>query len=243
MDLKDKVAIVTGGAVRLGREISLALAREGVKVVVHFGHSSADADSLVDEIETLGVEASAVEADFLQAADAAHTVVQHAKQRFGHIDFLINNAGIFEPGSLAETTEEQLDRHIAINLKAPLFLTRAFVEHLRAEARAHVVNIGDWRATRIPAGHLAYTLSKSGLVSLTKMLAQELAPNIQVNCICPGAILPPVGVDSSVVEQLSKRNPLGRMGSPADVTQTLIYLLRSDFVTGEVIHVTGGEQL
>ncbi len=243
MDCKNKVVIVTGGATRLGGAMSQALARQGANVVVHYHHGGEAAQAIVRQCHDMGGTGLAVEADFLDPVAAARKVVTRAFDHFGRLDALVNSASIFEAETLAQTTEDIFDRHIAVNLKASVFLCQAFAGLFAADQPGHIVNIADWRATRPIPGHLTYTLTKSGLVALTRLLAQELAPNIQVNCICPGAILLPSGVDSAVADQVSKRNPLGRMGSPRDITETLIYLLRSDFITGEVVHVTGGENL
>lgn len=243
MELQEKVAVVTGGAVRLGRAMSLALAGEGAAVAVHYRSSATAAHELVDEIETAGGQAFSVQADLSHPVAAARTIIAAAIERYGRVDVLVNSAAIFESGRLADTNEDQFDRHIDVNLKGPLYLCQAFAAGVTADRQAHIVNIADWRATRPQPGHLSYTLAKGGLVTLTKVLARELAPNIQVNCICPGAILLPAGADSVMTDQLASRNPLGRMGDPSDVARTLMHLLRSDFITGEVVHVTGGEQL
>lgn len=234
---------MTGGAVRIGRAISLALASEGVKVVVHYNRSQEAAESLIGEIDAAGGTAIGIAADLSKSVDDCRLPVDSAIEHFGRADILINSAAIFHADMLADATEEQFDRHIAVNLKAPLFLCQAFANSVTDGQRAHIVNIADWRATRPPTGHLTYTLTKSGIVTMTKILAQELAPHIQVNCICPGAILPPVGVDDDVLDELSKRNPLGRVGGTDAITNSLLYLLRSDFITGEALHVTGGEEL
>jgi NAD(P)-dependent dehydrogenase (short-subunit alcohol dehydrogenase family) len=243
MNCKDKVIIVTGGATRLGGAMSSALARQGANVVVHYHRGADAAQAIVGECQRAGGTGLAVEADFLDPVAAAKNVVSRAMEHFGRVDGLVNSASIFEPSSLAQTTEDIFDRHMAVNLKASVFMCQAFAGVVESNQRGHIINIADWRATRPIPGHLTYTLTKSGLVSLTRLLAQELAPNIQVNCICPGAILPPAGVDNSEADQLSARNVLGRMGGPREVTETLLYLLQSDFITGEVIHVTGGENL
>ncbi len=243
MELRGKVAIVTGGAVRIGRALSLALAREGIGVCLHYGSSRDAADQTLAEIRALGVDATAVQADLLQARGAAESVVRHAVEHFGRLDILVNSAAIFEPGSLNETTEEQWERHFAINLKAPMFLCREFASWRTAGERGHILNIADWRGERPVPGHLAYTLTKSGIVTLTRILAQELAPDVQVNAIAPGAILPPPGKEDDHLARLARSIPLRRTGSTEELTAAALFLLRSDFLTGEVVHVTGGEHL
>jgi pteridine reductase len=144
---------------------------------------------------------------------------------------------------LSGTTEADWDSHFAINLKAPFFLSQAFAGRVAADQQAHIVNIADWRGLRPDPGSLVYSLTKSGLIAMTKGLALALAPRIQVNAIAPGAILPPPGEDQEYLQDLAQTIPLRHPGSPAEVARTLIYLLESDFVTGEVLYVTGGQHL
>ena len=159
------------------------------------------------------------------------------------MDILVNGAAIFEPGNWDDTTEANWDRHFAINLKSPFFLSQAFAVHVGRERAGHIVNIADWRGVRPGTGHVAYTLTKAALIAMTKSLAQALAPNIQVNAIAPGMILPPPGQDQAYLERWAHKIPAQRVGSPEEVARALIFLLRSDFVTGELILVTGGQHL
>ena len=243
MDLREKTVVVTGGAVRLGKTLALAVAGAGGNVVVHYGRSQAEAEQAVDEIRSLSASAVSVQADLLEPAAAAERIFDVCQKEFGPADVLVNSAAIFESGTLAATTADDWDRHFSINLKAPFLLCRAFAERLPQEKRGHIVNIADWRGTRPLPGHFAYTLTKSGLVSMTKLLAQELAPQVQVNAIAPGAILPPPGAEADYLRRLQEQIPLRRTGSPGDVAEALLFLLGSDFVTGEILHVAGGEQL
>lgn len=241
MELSGAVVIVTGGAVRLGKAMALGVAGAGARVVVHYGHSEDAARRTVAEIESRGGEALAVQADFLDAG-AAGSVVGQAVDRFGRVDVLINSASIYEPVDVAATTESLWDRHLAINLKAPFFLSQAFAAQL-GPRRGHIVNIADWRGARPTASGVAYTLTKAGLITMTQSLAQALAPNVQVNAIAPGVILPPPGQGEDYVQRLLPSIPLRRSGSPADVVEALLYVLRSDFVSGDVLYVTGGQHL
>jgi pteridine reductase len=241
MELSGSVAIVTGGAVRLGRAMALGLARAGARVMVHYGHSADAAHHTVAAIEALGGEAVAVWADLLDAG-VASTIVGRGVERFGRVDVLVNSASIYEPVGVADTTESLWEQHFAINLKAPFFLCQAFAAQL-GERRGHIVNIADWRGARPTASGVAYTLTKAGLIAMTQILAQALAPNVQVNAIAPGVILPPPGEGEEYVQRLLPSIPLRRSGSPADIVEALLYLLRSDYVTGEVLHVTGGQHL
>jgi pteridine reductase len=242
MELEGKTAVVTGGAVRLGKALALALAREGVRLALHYNSSAAPAEETVDQIRALGSDALAVQADLSQPSQAPF-VLQRAADHFGQVDILINSAAVFQSADLAHTTEGLWDRHFAINLKSPFFLCQAFAAHVGKIRRAHIVSIADWRGLRPDTAYLAYSLTKAGVISMTGALALALAPNIQVNAIAPGAILPPPGKDQSYLDQLAQKVPVRRVGSPDEIARTLIYLLTSDFVTGETIFVTGGEHL
>jgi pteridine reductase len=237
------VAVVTGAAVRLGRAIALALAEEGYDLVVHYGHSRDEVEQTAKEIGQLGRNVATVAADLMQPAAAANAIFDTAA-RLGGARLLVNSAAIFENASLCETSEELYDRHLAINLKAPFFLSREFVRRLPGEQHGQIINLADWRAETPPADYLAYTLSKAGIVALTKALALQLAPRIRVNAIAPGAMLPPPG-EPEEPWRMSKlpEIPLARTGSPDDIAAAAVYLARSEFVTGEILHVTGGEHL
>jgi len=241
MELSGAVAIVTGGAVRLGKAMALGLAGAGARVVVHYGHSADAARRTVAEIESLGTEALAVQADLLRP-EAPSAVIGRAVERFGRVDVLVNSAAIYEPVSLPDTTELLWEQHFAINLKAPFFLCQAFAAQLGQE-RGHIVNIADWRGARPTASGVVYTLTKAALIAMTQSLAQALAPNVQVNAIAPGVILPPPGEGDEYVRRLLPSIPLRRRGSPADVVDALLYLLRSDYITGEILNVAGGQHL
>ena len=241
--LAGRVAVVTGAAVRLGRAIALAFAAHWADVIVHYGRSKDEAERAADEIRAFGRRAETVSADLSDPVRAAETIFD-AADRLGGANVLVNSAAIFEDAPLAHTTEDLYDRHLAINLKAPFFLCREFVRRIPTGRRGHIVNLADWRGETPPADYVAYTLSKAGVVALTKSLALQLAPRVQVNAIAPGAMLPPPG---EPIEPWRSRKlpdiPLFRTGSPDDIAAAAVYLLRSEFVTGEVLHVTGGEHL
>ena len=242
-DLRGRVAIVTGGAVRLGRAMAERLAREGMDVCVHYSSSEAEANATVAELQSAGVRATSIQADFRSPSEAAERVVTHAARSLGRVDVLVNSASIFETGTLSDTDADSWDRHLDINLKTPALLCRAFAGRDASRAGRQIVNILDWRAERPTTGHLAYTVSKSGLASLTRILAQELAPNVRVNAIAPGAILPGPGDSAEDFAAIGRQTPMQRTGTPDDIADALVFLLRSEFVTGEILHVTGGQQL
>lgn len=249
MNLQGKTAVVTGAAVRLGRACALALAEAGCHLCLHYRSSAEEAEATARQVADFGGQACTVQADFSEPETAAKTVISAARTLPGEVAVLVNSAALFEPGSLVSTTASQWRRHFAVNLETPVFLCREFVRQQPAGAEGHIVNIADWRGTHPVPGHLAYTLTKSALVALTRLLAQELAPAVRVNAIAPGAILPPAEGNPgdgrgnhATFQQLARQIPLRQTGKPADVTETLLFLLRSDFITGEVIHITGGQQ-
>jgi pteridine reductase len=242
MELNSRTAIVTGGAVRLGKAMAMALGVRGVRVAVHYNQSVGPALEVVQQIAAAGGAAIAVQADFTQPRQAP-VVLERAAAQWGPIDILVNSAAIFEPGNWDDTTEENWDRHFDVNLKSPFFLTQAFARHVGRERRAHIVNIADWRGVRPGADHVAYTLTKAALIAMTRSMALALGPNIQVNAIAPGLILPPPGRGPEYLERRAACIPAQRPGSVAEIVKALLFLLESDFVTGELLYVTGGEHL
>jgi pteridine reductase len=236
-----RVALVTGGAVRVGRAISSALAEDGYRLVVHYNSSSGPADELVDEIRGRGGEAVAIGAD-LADADAVRRLAVEAVDAFGGIDLLVNNASVFPPERLEETDEALWDHTIAVNLRAPFFLIRHLAQTLR-ERRGVVINMADLAGIQTWAAYAAHGISKAGVVHLTRVAARSLAPEVRVNGIAPGTVLPPESMSDDEIRALAQRAPLKRNGSPDDVVRALRYLLTADFVTGETLVVDGGRLL
>jgi len=240
MDLEGKVALVTGGARRLGRAFVLALAQTGMDVVVHYGHAQQAARETVTLAQELGVRAVALQAD-LQDTDAVHRLVDQAVESLGPPHVLVNNAAIFEPGTLQDTTLDNWSRHFRVNLRAPFLLMQRFAAVTPGKGK--IVNITDWRALYPGRRYLAYTLTKAALITLTQIAARELAPRIQVNALALGAVLPPPDEDERYLERLVQRFPAQRPARIAEVTDALLFLLRNDYVTGEVLLVDGGAHL
>jgi glucose 1-dehydrogenase len=235
--------MITGAAVRIGREIALGLAADGYRVAVHYNSSAAEAAQTVQEIRQAGGVAESFQGDLSDPASTAEALCAAVSEKFGTLDVLINNASLFEAGTLLEATTDQWHRQFTVNLQAPFFLCRSFTARLPQDRRGHIINICDWRGERHPPGNDIYTLTKSGLTGMTQMLARELAPRIQVNGIHPGAILAPPDGDEDHDRRAVETIPLNRTGSPQDIVRAVQYLLRSPFVTGELLNVTGGEHL
>jgi glucose 1-dehydrogenase len=241
--LKGKVAIVTGGAVRVGRAITLALADTGCDVFVHYGRSAGSAEETCAEAARSGVKVAAHSAD-LGDPDAVLGIVPAAIKQFGRIDILVNSAAIFPDEGLMETTPDSWDEQFGVNLRAPFFLCQTFASALGAGREGSIINILDARIFRPGGDHLAYRLTKSALAAMTEGLARELAPQIRVNAVALGAILPPPGEDEQYLEKIARdRVPLRRFGSPDLVAANVVHLLEQTFVTGVTIRLDGGEFL
>ncbi len=236
MSLKGKTAFITGAAKRLGRAVALALAGQGCNVVVHFNRSGRDAEALCDEIRQAGVSVWPVQCDFAKPAEV-ETLFPTALAQAGAIDILINNASVFHEDTLQQASGQSIGDNLQIHAVAPLVLARALA---RQERPGHIINMLDTRVTVYDRLHVSYHISKRVLLSLTRMLALELAPGIAVNAVAPGLILPPEGKDESYLESLASSNPLHRHGDPSDVVEAILFLLRSRFITGQVIYVDGG---
>lgn len=234
--LTGKTALVTGAAKRIGRAIALALAQQNAKVVVHYNRSEEAAAALCEQVEGMGSSAWMAKAD-LTDPDETSSLFHRAIAEAGPIDMLINNASIFDQETLWETTEASLQRNLQIHAMAPLVLARDMAKQERA---GHIVNLLDARATVYDRRHASYHLSKRMLMTLTRMLALELAPNIAVNAVAPGLIIPPAGQDESYLKRYAHCNPLNRHGSAGQVADAVLFLLASRFVTGQVIYVDGG---
>lgn len=241
--LSGKVAVVTGGAVRVGRAISLALAQAGCNVLIHYGQSAGPAAETVSAVSAHGVTAHAFSAD-LSRHEETLAVIPAAVEAFGRVDILVNNAAVFEEGGLEETTFAQWEREMAINLRAPFFLSQAFARQLPEGQPGQIINIADARVLRAGSDHLAYRLTKAALVTMTKALALDLAPHIRVNAVALGAILPPPGADESYLQALAEeRIPLRQPGNAELVAANVLHLLQQPFLTGVVLPLDGGEFL
>jgi len=234
--LSGKTALITGAAKRIGRAMALALAQNGARIVVHHNHSEEEAAALCKEIEGIGVSAWPVKGD-LGDPSQAEAVFKEAAGRAGPVDILINNASIFEQDTIWDVTDESLCRNMRIHTTAALILSRNLAKQKRP---GHIINVLDTRVVTYDKAHVSYHISKRALLTLTRILALELAPNIAVNAVAPGLILPSAGQDESYLEKLAPTTPLQRHGSPADVVDAVLFLLRSRFITGQIIYVDGG---
>ena len=243
MDIKGSAALVTGGAVRIGRAIVEALAERGCTVLVHYSRSRVEAEVLVRAVRARGGTAHALRGNLERPAACAKLIAQ-AQSRDARLNILINNAAVFHKESLAEMTAASLQREFQINLFAPMLLTQAFAAAVaRRHVPGHVVNIVDRRVATHEAGCIPYLLSKKALADFTRSAALELAPAIAVNAIAPGAVLPPPGKGAAAIRELAGRAPLRHRCQPRDVARAVAFLLESEGITGQTIFVDSGQHL
>lgn len=240
---RGKNALVTGASKRLGRETSLALARHGANLAIHYNSSEETARSLAAEIRSMGVDAVIVQAD-LYDSEAVDRLFSEAWNGMGGIDFLVNNASIFPSGRLEEMQLADLHRNLQVNAWAPFLLIRRFWRRLKGtDARGAVVNLLDTRLVGGDLVHAAYHLSKATLKELTTLTALEFSPELRVNGVAPGAVLPPEDKGEDYLATLTSRLPLRERGYPGDIADATLYLLGATFVTGQVIFVDGGRHI
>ncbi len=242
--LKGKVAVVTGGAIRIGRALTLALAAAGCHVFIHYWQSSDAAKQTELDAQRYGVEAYTHQAD-LRDSHATQLLIPTAIQQFGQVDILINNAAIFPDQDQFLVIDEQLwDEIITLNLKTPFILSQHFAKQIQPNQFGKIINILDARVRQSNPNHFVYQLTKKGLWQMTEMLALELAPKIAVNGVALGAMLPPSDKDTTYLTNLVDHQvPLQRAGTPQIAAENVLHLLTQDFLTGTIISVDGGQFL
>ena len=236
------VAVVTGAARRIGRVIALDLAAQGWAVAVHCHRSEADANETVDEIRHRGGAAARITADLADERQL-HTIISGATRELGPVTCLINNASIFEDDHIATVTADSLDRHLAINMRAPLFLTQAFAAQLPDGEKGNVINVIDQRVWNLTPYFTSYSLSKSGLWSLTQISAMALAPDIRVNAIGPGPTFPSPRQSPEQFERQWSNVPLGEAVPPEQIGEAVRFILAASSMTGQMIALDGGQHL
>lgn len=242
MELTGQTALITGAAARIGACLALGLAERGVDIALHCHRSSQAAHALAQRLRQLGRRVMVLTGDLADGHQAAALPASVAAA-MGPATLLINNAAIFEAGSVASTDQNQWQRHLAINLTAPFLLLQGFARQLPPEQKGKVINLLDQRLAHPRPGHLAYTVAKSGLLTLTTLAALELAPRILVNAIAPGPILPSNPQDEAGFHKIAAATPAGRAGQPEDILAACLFLLQQDYINGQIIHVDGGQHL
>jgi pteridine reductase len=239
--LPGRVALVTGAAKRLGRTVALRIAAKGADVAVHYGESAAEARELVSEIEKLGRRSAAFSAE-LTSVPAIQKLVANVAAHFGHLDILVNSAANFLETKFGSTTEQSWDASLDTNLKAPFFCSQAAAPHLAKSGRGAIVNFADiggilgWRE------FLPHSLSKAGIILMTRVLAKELAPAVRVNAIAPGTITMP-GDPPEWQRDFIRLAPLRRSGRPEEIADAVLFLLTAEFLTGQTLILDGGRTL
>lgn len=246
VDLTDQVALVTGGAIRIGKAIALELARQGANILVHYGTSADAATETVREIKSLGVSAFAVQADLSQQS-GVETIFAALREHFGKLHILVNSAANFQQRELLEVSLEEWQETLAINLTAPFLCTQAAVALMRENEPSGgvIINILDKGALHPWPKYAHHSISKAGLWMLTEVSAASLGPDIRVNAVLPGPVMKPAGASMTDEEwaKVGKRTPLGRTGSPEDVARAVAYLAREDYINGAILPVNGGEHV
>jgi pteridine reductase len=242
MDLHGKVALVTGGAVRVGKAIALALADAGADIAISY-NSSADAAAVTAaEIEGKGRRVLPFRADQSQAEEVA-ALIDATVARLGRLDVLVNSASLWRRTPWAELDEEAWDQLLDINLKGPFLCAKAAAPHLAARGDGVILNIVDLSAGVPFPNLMPHSAAKAGLWNLTQALAMELAPAVRVNAIAPGPVLPPPGYTEKQIAATARRTLLGRWGGPEDVAQAALFLAQAPYITGVLLPVDGGERL
>ena len=241
MELRDRVALVTGAGRRVGKALAVALGAEGMRVAVHYHGAAEGARETSRQIETSGGRAHLVGADLTDTA-AADRLIDETVSTFGRLDVLVNSAAIMERTPLGSVTAETWDAMFALNLRAPFLLAQTAAKYL-TEAHGAIINIADLAAFETWPAYIPHGISKAGIVYMTRALARTLAPDVRVNAIAPGTVLLPDNWSAEDAERLRQTTPLRRLGSAEDVVDAMLYLLRADYVTGETLIVDGGRHV
>ncbi len=237
-----KTVLITGGAKRIGAFIAKSLAKSGFNVIIHYNKSKVAAEKICKEINTEKEIAFSIKAD-LNVEKEIQSSFKQAKVKFGRIDCLINNASIFEYDNLKTVNSNSWNKHISANLTAPLTLSKLFYDNLPGNSTGDIINIIDQRVLNLTPHFLSYTISKSGLWTLTKTLALDLAPKVKVNAIGPGPVIKSKFQSEKQFVNQCKNMPLQVGSSPEEVAKTVIFILSIKSMTGQIITLDGGQHL
>jgi NAD(P)-dependent dehydrogenase (short-subunit alcohol dehydrogenase family) len=241
--LQGKVALVTGGGKRIGRAIALTLGRAGADVIVNYNQSREGALATVREIAAGGVRAVALRADVSRPKQVT-AMFRVVEKKFGRLDMLVNNAGVFFPRKWDELEEKDFDRVLGANLKGPFFCAQAAARMMMRQGQGNIINISSLGGLQAWPSYMHYCASKAGLISLTRSLAKALAPTIRVNSVAPGTILFPDEERTATIRKIIRTTPLHKAGGAADIAEMVLYLAtHSEFITGQVFVVDGGKSI
>ena len=240
----NKTILITGAAKRIGKEIALTFSQMGWNIIIHYNSSKKDAQDLADQINSHNLNSAKIIQANLDISSDVQRLVDESKLCFDSIDVLVNNASTFYPTPIDDISEEHWDKLVGSNLKGPLFLIQGLKEQLKS-SKGSIINITDTNLSKGVPNFSIYSAAKAGLEAITKGLARELAPDIKVNAIAPGAMLEPPDVTwteeqkNKVIENI----PLNRMGSEKDIADAVSFLAHSEYITGQIIKVDGGRSL
>ncbi|MBN2534595.1 MAG: SDR family oxidoreductase [Spirochaetales bacterium] len=237
--MKGKKALITGAAKRIGQAIACRFAEESIDIILHYNRSGQEAEELNTRLKETGVRTWIFQAD-LSSQDEGEELFEKALSACGSIDYLINNASLFPDDTLINFTARGLFENISVNTLAPLFLSRKFAGQNR---KGKIINLLDARITDYDSRHVSYHLSKRMLYDLTRLMAIEFAPGIMVNAVAPGLILPPPGQGPEFLDKMKYTNPLQAYGTLKEIADAVIFLLKAEFITGQIIYVDGGRHL
>ena len=241
MDIDGRVALVTGAGTRVGRAIAIALGKAGMRVAVHYARSEKGARDVTEEIIGFGSDARTLPGDLTDPATPPR-LVEHTVKIFGGLDVLVNSAAVMLRTPVGEVLVEDWDAMFALNLRAPFFLSQEAARAM-GEKGGVIVNIADLAAFETWTGYIPHSITKAGIVQMTRGLARALAPKVRVNAVAPGAVLLPEGTSQADADKLIATTPLSRLGSAEDVAQAVMFLICADYVTGETIIVDGGRHV
>lgn len=242
MELKDKTALITGGGIRVGRAITLGLAEAGANVVINYYSSAEKAKATSMDAVAMGVEALPIRADIADPKQVEE-MVKVAHQRFGSVDILINNASMFKKTPFPTKDLTSWHKTKAILIDGPFYCANAIAPMMLERGEGAIINIIDLSAWDPWPGFTAHSVGKAALLALTRQLALELAPAVRVNAIAPGPTLPPTSYDEAKIQRTADKTLLDRWGSPEDISQAVIFFIKSDYITGQVIAVDGGQRV
>ena len=242
MEIKSKTALVTGGALRVGRAIALELAKEGCNILLHYFMSENPAKQTCEEIKALGVTCSLIQAD-LSHPDEITKMTHEISKNHKNVDILVNSASLFFKTPADTVSEADWERMMDANLKGPFLLSVQIGKEMVKNKSGKIVNIADWSGFRPYLNYLAYCTSKGGLITLTKALAPDLAPHVCVNAVAPGPVMTPAYMSEQEKEAVAKTTALGHWGKPEDVAYAVKFFIQNDFVNGTVLVVDGGRSL
>jgi NAD(P)-dependent dehydrogenase (short-subunit alcohol dehydrogenase family) len=249
--MADRTVLVTGAAKRLGREIALYFAREGWNVIVHYGQSAQEAEAVVDEIRTQGVQAIALQANLLHQAEA-ESLIEKSIHQFSKIDCLVNSAAIFEYDRPSQddhlVSTDLIERHAQINLAAPVLMAQAMFRHLKSQPINKdfvpaTIQLLDQKLINLNPDYFSYTLSKSALLTATEMMARDFAPYMRSVGLAPGITLPSADQSQTEFEKAHRVTPMGYSSSVHDIASAAFFLANAKSITGTTLYVDGGQHL